>query len=96
MEKNNEMLEMRGHGNGPIDAFFHALENAEYISEGIKLSSYSEHALSEGADSKAVAYIQIERNDGVSCFGVGIDPSINGASLKALLCALNRMDKLKK
>jgi len=96
MEEDNEMLEMRGHGNGPIDAFFHALKNAKHISEGIKLSSYSEHALSEGADSKAVAYIQVESDNGDSCFGVGIDPSINGASLKALLCALNRLDKLNK
>ncbi len=93
LEINGEVVEMSGHGNGPIDAFSRALRSADYMA-GIKLSSYSEHALSEGADSKAVAYIQVESENGISCFGVGIDPSINGASLKALLCALSRMGKI--
>jgi len=87
------MLELRGHGNGPIDAFFHALKDSGQIDKDVKLNSYSEHALSKGADSKAVAYIQVVSKDGREFFGVGIDPSINGASLKAALCALNRMER---
>ena len=95
LEENGEMIELQGHGNGPIDAFFQAMKSTRHIGD-VKLSSYSEHALSEGADSKAVAYIQVETKEGLACFGVGIDPSINGASLKALLCALNRLEKLLK
>ncbi|MBI9098539.1 MAG: 2-isopropylmalate synthase, partial [Spirochaetaceae bacterium] len=95
IEKNGKNYKLKGHGNGPIDAFFQAMKSNELIGD-VKLSSYSEHALTEGADSKAVAYIQVESNDGKGCFGVGIDPSINGASLKALLCALNRMETLLK
>ena len=95
LEVAGKMLKLKGHGNGPIDAFFHALKGSLNLGD-IKLSSYSEHALSEGADSKAVAYIQIESADGKGFFGVGIDPSINGASLKALLCALSRMEEKSK
>jgi len=93
LEENKKMLELRGHGNGPIDAFFHALKDSGQIDKDVKLNSYSEHALSKGADSKAVAYIQVVSKDGREFFGVGIDPSINGASLKAALCALNRMER---
>ncbi len=93
LEDNGKMLELKGHGNGPIEAFFHALKKTNDMPD-VTISSYSEHALSEGADSKAVAYIQVESTNGDKCFGVGIDPSINGASLKALLCALNRINKI--
>ncbi|MBB6480853.1 2-isopropylmalate synthase [Spirochaeta isovalerica] len=94
MEEKGERFEMTGHGNGPIDAFFHALIESGHLEEGVRLSSYSEHALTEGADSQAVAYIQMVNKNGQGRFGVGVDPSINGASLKALLCALDRMDKM--
>jgi len=96
MDDKGEIFNMRGRGNGPIDAFFHALVESGHLDRGVKLSSYSEHALSEGTDSQAVAYIQMTDSEGSSCFGVGMDPSINGASLKALLCALDRMERLKK
>lgn len=92
LEENKEILKLSGHGNGPIEAFFQSMKAADLIDKSVRLSTYSEHALSEGADSKAVAYIQVAKTDGKACFGVGIDPSINGASLKALLCALSRID----
>jgi 2-isopropylmalate synthase len=94
IEQAGKILKLKGHGNGPIDAFFQSLKMAGYVKQDVKLSSYSEHALSEGADSKAVAYIQVVDSEGTACFGVGIDPSINGASLKALLCAIYRLESL--
>ncbi|MDA3811903.1 MAG: 2-isopropylmalate synthase [Spirochaetaceae bacterium] len=95
MEENGKTIRIKGHGNGPIDAFFQALKISCDVGD-LKLSSYSEHALSEGADSKAVAYIQVDDGKGHACFGVGVDPSINGASLKALLCAVNRLEIMTK
>jgi len=84
-------VSIRGQGNGPIDAFFHAL-NAVGVS-GYKFISYDEHALEEGADSSAVAYIRLEDAAGNCRFGVGIAPNISVASIKALLNAINRLKK---
>ncbi|XOQ47310.1 MAG: 2-isopropylmalate synthase [Eubacteriales bacterium] len=75
-------------GNGPISAFFHALETV-----GIKnyqFVSYREHAVSSGADSKAVSYIHLTGPDGEPLFGVGIDNNISLASIKGIICAINR------
>ncbi|MDC7242267.1 MAG: alpha-isopropylmalate synthase regulatory domain-containing protein, partial [Spirochaetales bacterium] len=85
-----EVLKLEGTGNGPIDAFFHALQSTS--APKLHFISYDEHALSEGADSQAVCYIQVADSKGRSNFGVGVDNSINAASLKALLCALNRIE----
>ncbi len=76
-----------GKGNGPIDAFFNAigsigLDHYEFV-------SYSEHAISTGADSKAVSYIQL-KHDGETLFGVGTDSNISIASIKGIICAINR------
>ncbi len=79
---------LTGEGNGPIDAFSKALKSAG-VSEYTFLS-YEEHALGKGEDARAVAYIQIADDENRSFFGVGIDPNIAGASLKALVSALNR------
>ncbi len=78
-----------GHGNGPIDALCNALNDVFAI--GFRLRAYHEHALEKGAGSKAVAYIQAGDEEHGDFWGVGIDPNIDIASFKALLCALNRM-----
>ena len=78
-----------GKGNGPIDAFFNALRSlglTEY-----EFVSYSEHAVTGGADSKAVSYIQL-RHRGEIVFGVGMDSNISIASLKGIICAINRCE----
>ena len=76
-----------GEGNGPIDAFFNALRQAHV--KGFTFVSYHEHAISGGADAKAVAYIELMYK-GKSTFGVGIESNINIASIKGVLCAVNR------
>lgn len=80
-----------GTGNGPLDAFSNALKDLE--TESWSLSSYHEHALNTGSSAKAVAYIEIERCDGKCFWGAGIDTDIIIASIKALLCCLNRSTK---
>ena len=84
----HEDHEISGTGNGPIDAFFGALQEA-----GIKdyeFLFYDEHAISGGADSKAAAYIQMRSPDGKKVFGVGVDNNISIASIKGVICAINR------
>ena len=81
-------MELRGTGNGPIDALKDALGEAGLAD--FRLTHYSEHALGQGTDSTAIAYIQIARDDGTQRFGVGTNPNIAKASALALISALNR------
>ena len=55
-----------------------------------KFIDYSEHAISVGSDSKAVSYIHITDPQGKDVFGIGISHNINYASIKGILCAVNR------
>ncbi|MDY0124309.1 2-isopropylmalate synthase [Sulfurimonas sp.] len=78
----------QGEGNGPVDACKDALMK-EYKNE-FSINSYYEHSLGNKSSAKAIAYIEIETEDTLSCFGVGSDNDIATASVKALFCALNR------
>jgi 2-isopropylmalate synthase len=77
-----------GDGNGPIDAFFHAL--AMVGIQGYRFVDYSEHAVSIGADATGVAYVQLSSPAGKALFGVGLSHNISYAAMKAVLCAINR------
>ena len=88
VEIEGEAQELCGSGNGPIDALKSALGQAGW--DDFKLTHYSEHALGQGTDSTAIAYIQVVRNDGTQRFGAGTHPNIAKASALALISALNR------
>ena len=83
-------LKLRGIGNGPIDAFFNALKSVGI--DKYKFISYSQHAISQGSDSKAVSYIELKKPDGESIFGIGIDSNVNIASVLGILNAINRAE----
>jgi 2-isopropylmalate synthase len=76
-----------GQGNGPIDAFTRALRVA--IGTDVRVVDYSEHALGAGAGATAVAYVEVAVGD-AHAFGVGRDPNLITASLRAVLCAVRR------
>nr|HET6901774.1 2-isopropylmalate synthase [Ktedonobacteraceae bacterium] len=80
--------ELHGRGNGPIDAFVQALNQGDVAD--IKVLSYTEHALGEGAKAQAIAYIQIQVPSGSTFFGAATDTNIELAAVKAVLSALNR------
>ena len=80
-----------GEGTGPIDAFFNALhELPEGAISGYQFVDYKEHAMSSGSDTQAVCYIHLKDPAGRDVFGVGKSHNINRASLRAILCAINR------
>jgi 2-isopropylmalate synthase len=80
-----------GHGNGPIDAFVNGLRTELGIA--IDVLDYTEHALGAGADATAVAYVESTTAGGTVKWGVGIDPNIITASLRAVLAAAERQGK---
>lgn len=75
-------------GNGPIDAFVRALGTAGI--PAFTVLNYAEHSLGQGAEAKAVSYIQIRTERGGTFYGAGIDTNIELASIKAVVSALNR------
>lgn len=80
---------LTGRGNGPIAAFCAALATHGV---DVKVLDYHEHALSAGGDAKAAAYLECGV-DGRVLWGVGVDPSIVTASLKAVVSAVNRAQR---
>ncbi|MFE1949379.1 MULTISPECIES: 2-isopropylmalate synthase [Streptomyces] len=75
-----------GTGNGPISAFFDALQA---IGVDARLLDYQEHTMSEGASAVAASYIEVAIEDKV-LWGIGIDANTTRASLKAVVSAVNR------
>jgi 2-isopropylmalate synthase len=88
---NNKPQKISGKGNGPVDAFCSALR--EHCGIAMKLIEYHEHALQQGSDASAVAYVEIEDARGERCWGVATDPNIERASLMAILNGLNRLEE---
>ena len=80
--------QLTGQGNGPIDAFTHALATTSLPK--FEVQSYAEHSLGKGSEARAVSYIQIKTERGHTLFGAGIDTNIELASIKAIVSALNR------
>ncbi|MBA4247660.1 MAG: 2-isopropylmalate synthase [Microbacterium sp.] len=85
-----EIAAIESTGNGPVAAFLSMMEGQGIA---IRLFDYVEHALSAGGDAHAAAYVELEVN-GRTLWGVGIDPDISTASLKAVVSAVNRAIRL--
>jgi len=85
-EGNTRAIE--GEGNGPIDAFIHALADA--TGHAIRVIDYHQHAIGAGADARAVAYLELRVDEAQTMFGVGIDADILAASLKAIVSGVTR------
>ena len=76
-------------GNGRLDAVSNAVRS--YTNLHYTISTYTEHALEVGSDSKAVSYVAVSAEDGSIYWGVGIDTDIITSSIKALISAVNNM-----
>ena len=87
-QQTNKEINAVGEGNGPIDACKNALMK-DYKNH-FTIKSYSEHSCGIKSSAKAIAYIELQTDETLSCFGVGTDNDIATASIKAMFCALNR------
>ena len=87
-----EHVTVTGQGNGPIDAFVHALRTG--LASTIDVLDYAEHAMGQGSQATAVAYVETSVADGAEAgavkWGVGTDPSTITAALRAVLNAHER------
>ena len=80
--------EVSGAGNGPVDAFIHALRDGAGLD--VHVLNYHEHATGSGEDATAVAYVQLRVRNDQTVYGVGLDPNIVTATLRAVVSAVNR------
>jgi len=82
-----EPATVTGSGNGPIAAFVAAIGTA-----GIEIDvvDYHEHSMGAGAGATAVAYVETVDPASTVRWGIGTDPNIITASLKAVLGAASR------
>ena len=78
---------LHGEGQGAIAAFVDAWTRA--FGQTIQVLDYQEHAIGAGTDAEAAAYALLNVN-GARVAGAAIDRDVVGASLKAVLSALNR------
>ncbi|MDG4822362.1 2-isopropylmalate synthase [Asanoa sp. WMMD1127] len=76
-------------GNGPIDAYVNAIQT---MGIRVRVLDYAEHAMSSGGDARAAAYVECDV-DGTTVWGVGLDPNIVNASMRAITSAVNRARK---
>lgn len=87
MKNNGEKVNITGSGNGPIDAFVHALNG---LFGGCKVTSYTQHSLGSDSNAESVAYIEITDDKNESYYGVGTDSNIILASIKGIISAVNK------
>lgn len=80
--------EVRAQGNGPIDAFVRALNQGDLAN--FQVLSYSEHAIGQGSDAQAAAYVQIQTAPTQTFFGAAIATDTKLAAVQAVVSALNR------
>jgi 2-isopropylmalate synthase len=92
IEVKGQPASIRGEGDGPVEAFVAALldEFGHRVGGMFDVLDYAEHAIGQGADTTAVAYVETVRGDNNVRWGVGTDANITTASLRAVLAAFER------
>ena len=86
--QDGKCIELKGAGNGPIDACIDAFKILH--KSDFSIADYHQHSLATGSDAKAVAYIEV--SDGVNTkWGVGIDENTTKASFKAITVGIDKL-----
>lgn len=86
---NNESYTFTAIGNGRLDAVSNALKKC-HLKLDYNIVSYTEHALENGSNSRACAYVGVEDSQGNVTWGTGIHQDIISASVNAMVSAINR------
>jgi 2-isopropylmalate synthase len=91
LEVDGSPTTIMGEGEGPVEAFVSAI--VTHFGEDFDVVDYAEHAMGRGADATAVAYVESSGGDGEIRWGIGTDPNITTASLRAVLSAFARQHR---
>lgn len=74
-------------GNGPLDTFVSAMKQTP--APVFNVSTFHEHSVGEGSNTKAMAYVMLTMEDGDECWGVGRSSNIGRAGIAAVVSAIN-------
>ncbi|MCR5764540.1 MAG: 2-isopropylmalate synthase [Treponema sp.] len=74
-------------GNGPLDAFVAALKQTP--APRFNIVYFNEHSIGKGSDTKAIAYVQITKENGKDAWGVGKSSNVGRAGIAAVVSAIN-------
>jgi 2-isopropylmalate synthase len=77
-----------GQGNGPIEAFIDGFQREFGIA--VRIADYEEHAIGDGANARAICFVEARIGDAAPVYGVGMHGNIVSASLNAIVSAVNR------
>ncbi|WP_460689128.1 2-isopropylmalate synthase [Nesterenkonia suensis] len=87
LQTNGSMVEHHAEeANGPVAALVEILGRDGV---DVRVLDYTEHAMSQGGDAQAAAFVECAIGDRV-LWGVGIDHNTTAASLQAVVSAVNR------
>lgn len=87
---NGVLKEVEAVGNGPLDAVKVALHETTDVN--VTILDYTQHALGEGSNARAAAYICMrDEKTGKVTHGVGVSSNITRAGIRAVFSALNRL-----
>ena len=84
-----ETRSILGKGNGLLSSLLSALRDDCGVD--LDVVDYSEHAIGNGSDAQAAAYLECTLPDGTRVFGAGIDADVATATVRAALSAANRV-----
>ncbi len=84
------MRSVSGRGNGLISSVLAAIKDEWGVA--LDVVDYSEHAIGQGANVQAAAYVECKTPDGQIIWGVGIDEDVATASVRAVLNAAGGVD----
>jgi len=87
IEVDGQPQSVSGRGKGLISSVLATLQQTFGLQ--LEVADYSEHALAQGTDAQAAAYVECTRPDGTTVWGVGIDEDVASASVRAILSAAN-------
>jgi 2-isopropylmalate synthase len=76
-----------GRGNGLISSVVATL--ADSFGLNLEIADFSEHAMGQGTNVRAAAYVECRTASGATVWGVGIDEDVATASVRAVLSAAN-------
>ena len=88
LEVDGQPVTIMGEGEGPVEAFVSAI--TDHFGEEFDVVDYAEHAIGRGSNAQAVAYVETVNADNDIRWGIGQDPNITTASLRAVLNAFER------
>ncbi len=87
LHENNKAITLNGVAQGALSAVVDACK--KYFALQINVTDYNEHAIAEGTNAQAIAFISLNIN-GQRFSGASFDNDTLSASIKALISALNR------